>query len=345
LIQHARPLLVDVAAGLLHASGVTQSRRRQEGDLTIATFHRVLPGPLRDQYPLPGIVVTPDELEWFLRFFTRHFTCGTLCDVRAAWESGERPKRPLLAVTFDDAQRDNFDHARPILDRVGVRASFFAPLEALDDGRALWHDRIGYAARRVLGQGGRSGREALAAFGVEPGAEEPPDATARRLIAAVKELPPEERLHCVVRLEELVGGDARPQWDGLMTWAQIEALAEQGHEIGSHSMTHSLLPQCSDDELEYEVGESKRVLESRLGVEAESFCYPNGDCDARTIDAVRRAGYRQAVTTRWGSNAPGCDPFTLRRCDMDASHVADRRGAMSAARLAWRLSGWYPGLG
>ncbi|WP_073920974.1 polysaccharide deacetylase family protein [Streptomyces sp. CB00455] len=36
-----------------------------------------------------------------------------------------RPERPTVLVTFDDGYRDNFVHARPILDRLGVRAVFF----------------------------------------------------------------------------------------------------------------------------------------------------------------------------------------------------------------------------
>jgi len=37
-----------------------------------------------------------------------------------------RPDRPTVLVTFDDGYRDNFTQARPILDRFGVKAVFFA---------------------------------------------------------------------------------------------------------------------------------------------------------------------------------------------------------------------------
>ncbi|MEU8522618.1 polysaccharide deacetylase family protein [Streptomyces sp. NBC_01216] len=36
-----------------------------------------------------------------------------------------RPERPTVLVTFDDGYRDNVVHARPILERLGVRALFF----------------------------------------------------------------------------------------------------------------------------------------------------------------------------------------------------------------------------
>jgi peptidoglycan/xylan/chitin deacetylase (PgdA/CDA1 family) len=129
-----------------------------------------------------------------------------------------------------------------------------------------------------------------------------------------------------------------------MGWEQLRELARDGHEIGSHSASHALLPQVGDAELERETAGSRQTLESRLDVPVDSFCYPNGDWDDRTVAAVRKAGYRRAVTTRWGSNAPGAAPFTLRRCDMDAAPVLDAGGRPAEVLLAWRLSGLHPRL-
>ena len=71
-----------------------------------------------------------------------------------------------------------------------------------------------------------------------------------------------------------------------MTFEELAALAADGHEIGSHSMTHCMMPECDDRALAYEVSESRRVLQARLAQPVEAFCYPNGDCDARTANAV-----------------------------------------------------------
>ena len=130
-----------------------------------------------------------------------------------------------------------------------------------------------------------------------------------------------------------------------MSVDQLKTLATRGHEIGSHSHSHPILPQCPDDMLLDEVAGSKQRLESALGLTIESFCYPNGSTDGRTIDLVRRSGYQAAVTTEWGSNAVGADPLRLRRFDMNARNAQDRKGRLSQARLAWRMSGLHPGLG
>src|SRR5690606_41608021 len=46
--------------------------------LTIVTFHRVLPPELKAQYPLPGLVVTPAELDFSLKFINQHYSCHPL---------------------------------------------------------------------------------------------------------------------------------------------------------------------------------------------------------------------------------------------------------------------------
>ncbi len=45
-----------------------------------------------------------------------------------------------------------------------------------------------------------------------------------------------------------------------MNWNNIQTLEEEGYEIGSHSMDHKRLSKLSEEELKYEIIESKRCL-------------------------------------------------------------------------------------
>ena len=141
----------------------------------------------------------------------------------------------------------------------------------------------------------------------------------------------------IARLEDAGGGAWRPAWDGMLSFADMRFLRGAGHEIGSHSRSHPLLPDCSDRELERELGESKQRLESELGEPVSSFCYPNGSWDLRVLAAVKRAGYARAVTTQHGWNPPGTEMFALHRCDLSYAHCSNREGNFSIARLVWRL--------
>ena len=86
-----------------------------------------------------------------------------------------------------------------------------------------------------------------------------------------------------------------------LTWYQLRQMVAQGHEIGSHAMSHPFLTRLSDTQLRYEVYESKRRLEANLGVRMRYFAYPFGDVDSRVINAVAAAGYRGGIHA-WGGS-------------------------------------------
>jgi peptidoglycan/xylan/chitin deacetylase (PgdA/CDA1 family) len=90
----------------------------------------------------------------------------------------------------------------------------------------------------------------------------------------------------------------------LLDWPRIIEMERSGLvSIGSHTVNHPNLKTLSDSELKYEVHESKRELESRLGRVVWAFAYPYGDknCfDGRAEDELNRAGYVCAFTTQQG---------------------------------------------
>ncbi len=342
--MNTKILLRDSAARLLSLAGITAPQRRAAGRLSIATFHRVLPEAERLAYPLPGLAVTPEELDTCLAYFTEHFDCGTLAAQHQRYLDGEAAARPLLALTFDDAQHDNHRNARPLLVRHRVKATFFAPVAAVERQEFLWHDRMGFAVLGLLNQphgGQKRLMEILANAGLSGSG---PFSLVRNVVHEAKGLALEVRLRLIADLLDVSGVHQPPEFARLMTFEELAELAGDGHEIGSHSMTHCLMPECDDRALAYEAGESRRILQTRLGLPIESFCYPNGNTDARTAHAVAQAGYRQAVTTAWGINGHDADSFRLRRCDMVAEHMRGSDGKLAPATLAFRMSGLYPGL-
>jgi poly-beta-1,6-N-acetyl-D-glucosamine N-deacetylase len=83
-----------------------------------------------------------------------------------------------------------------------------------------------------------------------------------------------------------------------ITWAQLkEMAADPLVTISAHSVTHPKdVSQLPDDKLRYEIQQSKKVLEERLGVEIHVFTYPEGNYDARVIKFIEAAGYWGAFT-------------------------------------------------
>jgi peptidoglycan/xylan/chitin deacetylase (PgdA/CDA1 family) len=339
-VASLRPWVRDLGAGLLQRTTLISPARLARDKLSIVTFHRVLPAHELRDYPIPGIAVTPEELDWLLGLFVTHYTPGTLGEMATRFALGDRPEKPLLAITFDDGQRDNHRHAREVLAAHAVHASFFVVANATENNETLWHDRVAYALAALLQRDKAHAAQLLLRLGADPHAADPPNAA----VAHAKHMTPGAREAFVTDLEQSVGGPARPDWDGMMSWDELQQLHLDGHEIGSHSRTHAILPLVSDAQLADEIAGSRAQLRKRLGFEIESFCYPNGDCDARVAAAVERAGYRHAVTTRYGINPAGTSPYLWKRCDMQGRHARTQSGAFSEGRMLLRLSGLLPGM-
>lgn len=67
--------------------------------------------------------------------------------------------------------------------------------------------------------------------------------------------------------------------------------------IGSHTVSHPILPNCNVEELRYELIESKRKLEEITGYEVRYLAYPNGDFNDNVIQECKNADYGIAFTT------------------------------------------------
>lgn len=340
ILRKAKHFVRDAAAEILLASRITSPAFRARDKLTVVTFHRVLPAPVLAQYPLPGIAVTPEELRRFLEVFRIHYSVGSLCECARLHQSGERSEKPLLAVTFDDGQLDNYLFALPVLNAMSIRASFYVVTDAIESNEVLWHDRIAYAVQKLQQRGGTELQAWLGEWGVPDGTADPVNAA----VAAAKLLDPGERGRRVDRLETIVGAHVRPDWDGMMTWDHIREMQSGGHEIGSHSTSHPILPLVSDQELQHEIEHSRRLLEAQMDHEVRSFCYPNGDYDDRVIASVKQSGYEFAVTTRYGINAQNSDSFSLRRVDLQSGYGINAAGTFRSSGLLLRMSGLLPGM-
>lgn len=118
-----------------------------------------------------------------------------------------------------------------------------------------------------------------------------------------------------------------------MSWSQIRDLArDPNFEIGSHTMTH---PWKKDSNLltwlegkpegkgikdvRYEIFESKRILEEKIGKEIKYLAWPCGWYNKELIAIAQEAGY-QALLTAWQKpNHPGEDIFQIKRLFVDGS--------------------------
>lgn len=99
----------------------------------------------------------------------------------------------------------------------------------------------------------------------------------------------------------------------MLTAEQLRTMTASGMETGSHSRSHCRLVELKDSSLWDEVANSKAELEDILGSSVESFAFPYGMHDNRTVEATRLADYQKACITRSGWALMGKTLFRIRR--------------------------------
>ncbi|MHB0856494.1 MAG: polysaccharide deacetylase family protein [Anaerolineae bacterium] len=98
-----------------------------------------------------------------------------------------------------------------------------------------------------------------------------------------------------------------------LDWPDLEALVADGVAIGSHTYDHVDLRKASDADLQHQLGDSRTVLEDKLGVRVNAFCYPYGSYDSRVMDALAAHGYTTAFTLSKDVYQSPAQPYQLQR--------------------------------
>lgn len=104
---------------------------------------------------------------------------------------------------------------------------------------------------------------------------------------------------------------ASEPWIRMLTWEQCFEMRDSGLiEFGSHTMKHRNLPSIPLEEARWEVFESKRRLEEKLGVPMIAFAYPYGAGAyvPAVRQAAREAGYPYDLGIRQGISPWPWDP-------------------------------------
>lgn len=225
-----------------------------------------------------------------------------------------------FAVTFDDVAACTHRYALPVLDQFGIRASFFVSTAYASSGRLFDFDVL-----RLLRLHPECSRQiaSLRALAANTSAyrRTPMDGLRRELDraeAALREVMDAEVIEML-----------RP-----MNWSEIRELTAKGHDIGGHTADHAVLGAYDHDTRAQQIESCARDIERELGIKPAGFAFPIGgpqDFSRADCDAVRRAGFRYAVSMRPGFCAAGDNPYALPRIGIAAGHTP--------ARFAREISG------
>jgi peptidoglycan/xylan/chitin deacetylase (PgdA/CDA1 family) len=262
------------------------------------------------------ISCTPAEFDREMAFLARYFDVVRLCDI----EQAAAGPRPLAVVTFDDGYKDNIEAALPILQRHNLCATFFVTTGFMDRITEPWWDRIVVAVMNAE-------TEEIDVMDFDAGvlslrSAQDRDSAVAVLLRLAKSLPSDRSRALADAVAERCGkGEKDSLADLMMTWDDVRSLHNAGMEIGSHTVTHPVLANCTDSELHDELAVSRERIQSETGATVTSIGYPVGGntaVDERVRREAARCGYQLGCTYMHGLNpVTGWDPFSLLRLKME----------------------------
>jgi len=238
----------------------------------VLMFHRVLPDKQITQpnaYSTFGTLISQEYFENVLSCLTdKGFQFATVSELTQQAKTDK-----LVALTFDDGYSDNFEFALPSLQKFKAKATFFPVVNPCKGNSVLPLD-IYYQCVDEMELTEEKRNDFISGDTKKKFYWSEPEQQKEFLKTSFQKLPTQNIVSYL-----------RPD--------QIKYLADNGFEIGSHSVTHSLFTAeyMNESKINFELKQSKIYLEEITGKPVNSFCFPSGYHNNKTIELAKANGY------------------------------------------------------
>jgi peptidoglycan/xylan/chitin deacetylase (PgdA/CDA1 family) len=249
-------------------------RRSWRRSVNVLCYHYV--GNPKPHYSAFYRGCTAAKLTQDLQNLERTFDFVSLDEVVAA-EPEHTPRRPRLAITFDDGLDLSRDGAMEVFGRFGVKATTFVITSVVGNRTLMWRHWLSAIQSLVPELVWRREYQELAmSYGFPSLLEN------QTLLQGTYHQWPMNRKdewaselwdRCKLPPIEDYLAETKPyyDWDGLQAWLAA------GHSIGFHTHTHPFCSRLTPEEQEKELLEPAAQLKQRLGLDHLYLSYPFGD--------------------------------------------------------------------
>ena len=263
--------------------------------------------------------ITTERLREYCRYLKKHnYKVFSLTDYVQALINGHKTYKTVV-FTVDDGYRDFYDHAYPVFREFNYPVTIFITSDFIEGKLFFWWDTIEYAISSTSKQEidlSFMNREKM------PLTDKP---SKNRAITSItqycKKLENKDKLeligNLVKELEVDISGQPKGKYAPL-SWDEIRDMQKDGIEFYPHTKTHPIMSHTTTEQKQEELAIPKKILEEKLNIKADIFCYPNGtsaDFDEETIELLKSTGYIAAVTGMGGfdNTKSKVDMFRLHR--------------------------------
>jgi peptidoglycan/xylan/chitin deacetylase (PgdA/CDA1 family) len=276
--------------GLLDAYGLVR-RKLTKSQVAILMYHRVC--PKRDSWSLKPL--SPRNFEKQIEYFCRNYEILSLDKLAQCLQEGKPLPERAVVITFDDGYKDNYLYAYPILRKYRIPAAIFLVTGHIGNANLFWWDKVSYAVQHASVE-----RLSLDELGSHSLRSRPDKSRANLIVTErLKKLPDEKKNLLIDKLVQLSGVEIPVDLgrDLILSWDEVKEMSNGDVSFGAHSVIHPILTNMPLEQAKYEIIQSKKDIEEKLGQRVTAFSYPNGDFNAELVKFVKESAFTCAVTT------------------------------------------------
>lgn len=283
--------------------------------------------------------VQPQLFEQQLQIIKKNWNVISLEELQYGIAAGKVKNRSIV-ITFDDGYLDNYTTAKPLLEKYALPATFFITTKNIGSKRVFWWDdlqnlvfTIDLPPKLVLNFDDRSFSFDLA----DEGKLTPALKLKNQQFSAYNGFTT-LRSKLYYKLWELLQSHNEMERENLMQklreWANYNGSKDSGYlsmseehicdmasnklfTLGGHTTNHPSLPFYDKDSQLEEIVNNKNFLERITNRSVFYFAYPSGLYNDVTVECVKAAGFRLAVTTNHSPVFKGTNPYQLGRFQVD----------------------------
>lgn len=275
--------------GFLDAYGFVR-RKLTKSQVAILMYHRV--SPVKDNWSLEPL--SPQEFEKQIEYFCRNYEIVPLERLASCIHQGNALPERAMVITLDDGYKDNYLYAYPVLKKYHVPATIFLTTGHIGTDKLFWDGKVSYIVNNSNIT--QLDLDELGRFSFSSATDK--HQAGLKIVEKLKKLPNEKKNALIEKLVSICGIEIPPGLakDFILSWEEVKEMSSGGIAFGAHTVNHPILTNLPLKQAKWEITQSKRDIEERLGKEVTTFAYPNGDFNAGVVELVQKAGFSCAVS-------------------------------------------------
>lgn len=265
-------------------------RKLTKSQVAILMYHRV--SPVKDSWSLEPL--SPQEFEKQIAYFYRNYEIVSLERLASDVNQGNTLPDRAVIITLDDGYKDNYLYAYPVLKKYNVPATIFLATRHITTGELFWWDKVGYIVNNSNVT--QLDLDELGSFSFSSATDK--HQTGLKIIDKLKKLPDEKKNALIEKLVSICEVEIPPDLgrDFILSWEEVKEMSSSGISFGAHTVNHPILTNLPLEQAKWEITQSKRDIEEKLGTKVTTFSYPNGNFNAGVVELVQEAGFSCAVS-------------------------------------------------